>query len=76
MPDEIKNYLERSGKQIVYSSDEIQERDSVLCGYWWLYYLLERQKGRSLLDVIHNTKFSISDQMINHKVWINYFKLM
>ena len=34
MPDEIKNYLERSGKKIVYSSDEIQERDSVLCGYW------------------------------------------
>ena len=76
MPDEIKNYLERSGKKIVYSSDEIQERDSVLCGYWCLYYLLERQKGRSLLDVIHNPKFSISDQMINHKVWINYFKLM
>ena len=34
MPDEIKNYLERSGKKVVYSSDEIQERDSVLCGYW------------------------------------------
>ena len=39
-------------------------------------YLLERQKGRSLLDAVHNTKFSISDQMITHKVLINYFKLM
>ena len=34
MPNEIKNYLIRSGTEIVYSSDEIQERDSVLCGYW------------------------------------------
>ena len=39
-------------------------------------YLLERQKGRSLLDAVHNTKFRISDQMITHKVLINYFKLM
>ena len=39
-------------------------------------YLLERQKGRSLLDAVHNTKFSISDQMITHKVLINYFKLI
>ena len=76
MPNEIKNYLKTSGKKMVYSSDEIQERDSVLCGYWCLYYLLERQKGRSLLDVIHNPKFSFTDQMINHQFLINYFKLM
>ena len=50
------------------------KKESVLCGYWCLYYLLERQKGKSLLDVIHNTKFSFTDQMINHKFLINYFK--
>ena len=38
MPFEIMNYLMTSGKQIFYSGDEIQERDSVLCGYWCLYY--------------------------------------
>ena len=32
IPYEIKNYLKTSGKKTVYSSDEIQERDSVLCG--------------------------------------------
>ena len=73
MPKEIKNYLKTSGKKIVYSSDEIQERDSVLCGYWCLYYLLERPKGKSLLDVIHNPKFSFTNQMINHQFLINYF---
>ena len=73
MPNDIKNYLKTSGKKMVHSSDEIQERDSVLCGYWCLYYLLGRQKGRSLLDVIHNPKFSFTDQMINHQFLINYF---
>ena len=73
MPNEIKNYLKTSGKKMVYSSDEIQERDSVLCGYWCLYYLLERQNGRPLLDVIHNPKFNFTDQMINHQFLINYF---
>ena len=73
MPNEIKNYLKTSGKKMVYSSEEIQERDRVLCGYWCLYHLLERQKGRSLLDVIHNPKFSFTDQMINHQFLINYF---
>ena len=71
--NEINNYLKTSGKIMVYSSDEIQEKDSVLCGHWSLYYLLERQKGRSLLDVIHNAKFSFKDQMINHQFVINYF---
>ena len=73
MPNEIKNYLKTSGKKMVYSSDEIQERDSVLCGYWCLYYLLETQKGKPLFDVIHNTSFSFTDQMINHKFVIDYF---
>ena len=39
MPTEVKKYMATSGKQLEYSGDEIQERDSVLCGYWCLYYL-------------------------------------
>ena len=37
--------------------DEIQNRSTVLCGYWCLYYLFERQKGKGILDVIHNPHF-------------------
>ena len=37
--------------------DEIQNRSTVLCGYWCLYYLFERQRGNSILDVIHNPYF-------------------
>ena len=57
MPNEALKYFNTSspsGKQIVYSIDEIQNRNTVLCGYWCLYYLLDRQRGNSILDVIHN----------------------
>ena len=38
MPHEIHHYLPKSGKKVFYSQDEIQNRDTVLCGYWCLYY--------------------------------------
>ena len=76
MPLEVEKYMSTSRKQLEYSGDEIEERDSVLCGYWCLYYLLERQKGRSILDTIHNSKFSMSDTSVNHRFIINYFKNM
>ena len=74
MPSDVNRYMTTSENKPVYSTDEIQERDSVLCGYWCLYYLLERQKGRSILDTIHNCKFDISDTSVNHRFIINYFK--
>ena len=57
MPSEALKYFNTSGKHIVYSIDEIQNRNTVLCSYWCLYYLLERQNGNSILDVIHNPHF-------------------
>ena len=57
MPNEALEYFNTSGKRIVYSMDEIQNRNTVLCGYWCLYYLFERQRGNSILDVIHNPHF-------------------
>ena len=57
MPNEALEYFNTSGKRIVYSMDEIQNRNTVLCGYWCLYYLFERQRGNSILDVIHNPNF-------------------
>ena len=49
MPTEVEEYLMQSRKKLFYSPDEIQERSSVLCGYWRLYYLFERQNGKSIL---------------------------
>ena len=57
MPNEALKYFNTSGKRIVYSINEIQNRSTVLCGYWCLYYLYERQRGNSVLDIIHNPHF-------------------
>ena len=73
MPHEIRHYLLTSGEKVIYSQDEIQNRDTVLCVYWCLYYLIERQKGKSILDVIHHEDFDednsdfIKDYFINHE---------
>ena len=71
MPNDVLKYLQTSGEKIIYSTDEIQERDSVLCGYWCLYYLLERQNGRSIIQILHNTAFDPNDKS---KFIIRYFK--
>ena len=76
MPEEVLTYLSNGGKQIIYSHDQIQERNSVLCGYWCLYFLYERQRGISFLNTIHNQQFNPVDQSVNHNFLTNYFKAL
>ena len=71
MPYEIRDYLLTSGKKIVYSQDEIQNRETVLCGYWCLYYFNERQKGKGILDVIHNEGFDEDNSDLIKDYFIN-----
>ena len=66
MPKEIMQFMSTSGKRLMYSGNEIQERDSVLCGYWCLYYLFERQKVTSILKTIHNAHFDMIDQSVKY----------
>ncbi|CAH3040296.1 unnamed protein product [Porites lobata] len=55
MPNEVLDYFHTGPvKPIVYSMDEIQNRSTVLCGYWCLYYLLERQRGKSPYNDLEN----------------------
>src|SRR5437879_13928386 len=43
----IKEFLRKSGKPIQYNDSTLQENNSVLCGYYRMYYLNERLKGRT-----------------------------
>ena len=50
MPSEVKKYMATSGKQLEYSGDEIQERDSVLCGYCvYIIYWKDRKEDPFLM---------------------------
>ena len=57
MPNEALKCFSTSGKKVIYSMEEIQNRNTVLCGYWCLYYLRERQMGNGILNIIHNPHF-------------------
>ena len=74
MPLEVADYLNKTGKPLVFSGDEIQERNCVLWGYWDLYFLLERQRGKSILETMHNAEFDMRDKSSNNRFIINYFK--
>ena len=54
MPEEVAVYL---GQKVKYSPDELQDRDTVFCGWWCLYFLFERQK------VHHYSKSCIQKRM-------------
>ena len=75
IPFEVEKYLSKSGKTLFYSPDEIQERLSVLCGYWCLYYLLERQNDKEMFEVLHNPEFNPNNQMVNYNFLKKYFNI-
>jgi len=53
---EILTYLKTSGKDIHYSSSQLQANDSIKCGYYCVYFIKERNKGRSMYDIIYKFK--------------------
>ena len=50
--DIIVKYLKKNGKPILYSTDEIQNRDSVLCGYYCIHFLKEIYSGKGVYNVV------------------------
>lgn len=51
--NEIQRFLKTSGKKILYNSSQIQSNDSVLCGYYCINYIRERNKNISPYDVLY-----------------------
>ncbi|GFX51169.1 uncharacterized protein TNCV_2735201 [Trichonephila clavipes] len=51
----IKRYLLSSGKkEIGYNSSFLQHPASVKCGYFCMKYISERNKGKSVVDVLYS----------------------
>jgi transposase InsO family protein len=50
---EILTYLETSGKDILYNSSQLQANDSTKCGYYCVYFIKERNKGKSIYDILY-----------------------
>jgi len=50
--DVVLDYMKTANKGIVYNSSQIQHIDSILCGYYCIYFIIERNRGRSMRDVL------------------------
>ncbi len=63
--DVVVEYM--SGKKDgVYSDTHIQDVDSVTCGYYVCYFIIERSKGRSMLDILLDfSEPEINEQLIS-----------
>lgn len=51
-PNECIKYMETSNKPIEYNSSQIQNMDSIMCGFYCCYYIVERYKGRIPIDIL------------------------
>ena len=40
--DVVVDYMKTSGKGLVYSDSHIQDVDSIMCGYYVCYFIMER----------------------------------
>lgn len=50
-PDVVKVWLARSGR-VMYSGNEVQDRRSIMCGWYCLLFLHDRAHGRSATDIL------------------------
>ena len=51
-PDVVYQYMVKAGKGIVYSSSMIQDINSIMCGYYCMYFIMQRYKGRHMKDIL------------------------
>ena len=51
-PIDCIDYMKTSNKPIEYNSSQIQNIDSIMCGYYCCYYITERYKGRKPIDIL------------------------
>ena len=71
-PHEVVELSERMGLNYLYNSTQYQDLNSVLCGYWCLYFVNESRKGRSYYEIVR--PFSHTDTQFNERLIVEYFQ--
>ena len=50
--DVLVDYMKTSGKGLLYSDNLIQDVDSIMCGSYVCYFIMERAKGWPMRDIL------------------------
>ena len=51
-PNEVIEYMRTSNKNIIYNDTQIQNINSILCEFYCVYYVLERNKRRKPNEIL------------------------
>ena len=71
-PNEVVELSDRLGVYYIYNSTQYQDLNSVLCGYWCLYFVNESRKGKSFYEIVR--PFSQTDTQFNERLIVEYFR--
>lgn len=75
IPNEILKYMRTSGKKVIGSTNEIQNINSIFCGYYCLYYLLARiVSGLSPYEIVY--KFENNNSTKNDKLLLKLLQMV
>ena len=50
--DVVVDYMKTSQKGIIYNDGEIQDSNSIMCGYYCCYYIIKRFTGHKHIDIL------------------------
>ncbi len=67
-PFEIEKRLRFKGKDTIYNSYRIQHLESIMCGYFCIYFIEELDKQRQFVDILadfSNLDFAANDKIIS-----------
>ena len=74
-PNEVIRYMKTANKNIIYNDTQIQNINSILCGYYCLYYIMQRNKGEKADEVLldfHDKPSAFNENFM--KFYMTYIK--
>lgn len=74
-PNEVIIYMKTANKNIIYNDSQIQNINSILCGYYCLYYIMQRNKGKTpneALGDFHQKPTAYNEMFM--KFYVSYIK--
>lgn len=75
LPPLDRRIIQFLGSDVMYNTVHLQQLMSNACGFYCVYYLLERARGNSAENIIHILKNSDSDFIVKEMVYDRYKSL-
>lgn len=72
VPPQDKRLIDFLGPNVIYNSVPLQQLLTNACGFYCVYYLLERARGERIEDIIHVLNHSDSDFVVKQLIFDRY----